>query len=499
MSLAAPISSIEADRAVNGARPAARGRGRTVFLCIPSGTPAANILRTGVFSAIRDDESVGTIVILSPLVSEPHFVEEHAGPKIRFEPLIQHEPGWLERRFIRVMQERYVKTMPTSSMRIRVAKAARAEQEVRYLDRTPLSARSKGFRRLAVSGLKSLPIPIDYWFRASDLCTLGARYAEVFATYRPSLLVTPTTGLYFGEGPLMARADRLGVPSVAIDLSWDHFTTKTAPLRRVHGLSVWNGLMKREAMHLHGYRDHQVTVTGVPQFDIYAEKRQLGTREQFLERVGAHPGRKLITLTTIPPVLFRNHPDVIETLVRAIENDELDVPAQLLVRVHPRDDVSQYERFMRHPLVVIEKPFRETIVAEGSNVDPSLADRLHLGATLYHSDVIVNVASTIAIEAAIMDTPIVNIAYDGAEQRDYLESTRRYYDYTHFRPLVNARATRLARSPENLVNEVRSYLQQPARDRDGRARAMEQLCYRVDGSSGERVADFVLRTLASVH
>ena len=43
-------------------------------------------------------------------------------------------------------------------------------------------------------------------------------------------------------------------------------------------------------------------------------------------------------------------------------------------------------------------------------MDPSLADRLHLGATLYHSDVIVNVASTIAIEAAVMDTPIVNLA-----------------------------------------------------------------------------------------
>jgi hypothetical protein len=474
------------------------GRGRTVFLCIPSGTPAANILRTGVFAAIRDDPAVSTLVILSPLVSESHFIEEHAGPKVRFEPLIPHEPGWIERRFIRVMQERYVKTMPTSSMRIRVAKAARAESEVRYLDRTPLSTKSRGAKRLAVGALRRLPLPIDVWFRASDFCTLGSRYADVFDQYRPSLLVTPTTGLYFGEGPLMARADRLGVPSVAIDLSWDHFTTKTAPLRRVRGLAVWNGLMKREATQLHGYRDEQVVVTGVPQFDIYARKSRLGTRAEFFKKVGADPSRKLITLTTIPPVLFRNHPDVIDTLLRAIEADALGEPAQLLVRVHPRDDMSQYERFMGHPRLVIEKPFRETIVAEGSNVDPSLADRLHLGATLYHSDAIVNVASTIAIEAAVMDTPIVNIAYDGLEQREYLESTRRFYDYTHFRPIVEAGATRLAHSPGALIQEVRQYLEDPGRDRAGRERAVEQLCYRVDGKSGERVAEFVLRTLAAV-
>jgi hypothetical protein len=497
VSLAAPASSASVEPTTGVSSRPARPR-RTVFLCIPSGTPAANILRTGVFPAIRDDDSVGTVVILSPLVSQPHFVQEHAGPKVRFEPLISHEPGWLERRFIRVMQERFVKTMPTSSMRIRVAKAASAEGEVRYLDRTPLSTRSRGARRVAVGALKRLPLPIDFWFRASDFCTLGSRYADVFAEYRPSLLITPTTGLYFGEGPLMARADRLGVPSVAVDLSWDHFTTKTAPLRRVHGLAVWNELMKREATQLHGYSDDQVAVTGVPQFDIYADKSRLGKREAFFERVGADPARKLITLTTIPPVLFRNHADVIQTLVQAIDADALGTPAQLLVRVHPRDDLAQYQRFMSHPQVVIEKPFRETIVAEGSNVDPSLADRLHLGATLYHSDVIVNVASTIAIEAAVMDTPIVNLAYDGPEQRDYLESTRRFYDYTHFRPLVESGATRLAYSADDLIREVQESLKNPSRDRVGRERAVEQLCYRVDGRSSERVADFVLRTLATV-
>ena len=38
----------------------------------------------------------------------------------------------------------------------------------------------------------------------------------------------------------------------------------------------------------------------------------------------------------------------------------------------------------------------------------------HLGDTLYHADVVVNVASTITIEACIFDTPVVNINFDGA-------------------------------------------------------------------------------------
>ena len=109
----------------------------TLFLCIPSGTPAANLLRTAVFPTVRDDPSVERIVILSPYASDAHFRDELQGPKIDFAELAPGVPGWLERRFIRVMQEKFVKTMPTESMRIRIARAEmleRAQQkEIRIL------------------------------------------------------------------------------------------------------------------------------------------------------------------------------------------------------------------------------------------------------------------------------------------------------------------------------------------------------------------------------
>ena len=83
----------------------------------------------------------------------------------------------------------------------------------------------------------------------------------------------------------MGRADAAGVPILAIDLSWDHFTTKTAPLRRAAGLSVWNETMKRQAVEIHGYLPEQVCVAGVPQFDIYARPDTFQTREAFLRRI----------------------------------------------------------------------------------------------------------------------------------------------------------------------------------------------------------------------
>ncbi len=472
-----------------------RPRGRTIFLCIPSGTPAANLLRTGFFPLLRDAEEVGCIVILSPLVREAHFREEFEHPKVRFEELLSHAPGWLERRIIRILQERYVKTMQTESMRIRVARERRLELgEARYLDRGGLGDPSTRGRRLAMAAIKRLPLSLPLLFEVSDRLTLGDRYAALFERERPDLLVTPTTGIYFGEGPLMARADRARVPILAVDLSWDHFTTKTAPLRRVAGLAVWNEAMCRQAIEIHGYRPEQLCVAGVPQFDLYAEPATYLPRDDFLRAIGADPAKRLLALTTIPPVLYAFHEVVIDELLAAIRAGRLG-PAQLLVRLHPRDDLARYERFVDLPDVIVEKPFRETIVAEGSNVDPSRGDRLHLANTLKHSDVVLNVQSTITIESAIVDTPVVNIGFDGHAQRDFLDSARRYYRYTHYKPLIDAGAARVALSPDEMIQLTRQYLDRTELDREGRRRAVAEQCFQVDGKAAERVAEFVLRSL----
>ena len=290
---------------------------KTLLLGVPSGTAAANMLRTAVFSTLKEAVPEIRLVVLSPLSGEPHFVEEFASPKVQLEYMPPYVPGALERRLIRVLQEKFVKRMPTESMRIRVARAKRAEHEIRYLDRLPLDSGATGLRRLVLAALVALPLGRQAWFDVLDRLTLGTQYRDLFARLRPGLVVTPTSGLYLAEGPLLARARRAGVPTMAVDLSWDHFTTKTAPLRPVSRLCVWNELMRGEAVRLHGYRPEQIFVTGVPQFDHYADRAKLGSRSDFLAAIGAPCNARLVTLTTVPSILYPDHVGVLEHLLSA--------------------------------------------------------------------------------------------------------------------------------------------------------------------------------------
>jgi len=270
--------------------------------------------------------------------------------------------------------------------------------------------------------------------------------------------VVANPGLVFAEVPLLRTARRRGVPSMVIDASWDNFTNKLLPVRQADRLVVWNDIIKAQAVTLHGYRPDAIRVTGAPQFDPHFRTEVRTPRDAFFRRIGADPARKLIALTTTPPSLYPHHAHVLRALVAAIEGGTLG-DAQVLVRLHPRDDVEAYREFEGTPHVIVEKPFRDTVaVADGLAIDVMPEHQRHLGDTLHHADVVVNVASTISIEACIFDTPVVNIGFDGPEPSPYVRSATRYYAFTHYVNITARDAVRVAWTPGEMVALVRRYL-----------------------------------------
>jgi hypothetical protein len=317
---------------------------------------------------------------------------------------------------------------------------------------------------------------------------------DVFDRHRPTLVLVATPGLIFAEIPLLRTARRRDVPTMAVDLSWDNLTNKLLPIRRVDRLIVWNSTMRREAHELHGYPLEDIEVAGPPQFDGYFNRALRSSRTAFCRRVGLDPGRRILTLTTIPADSYPRHDLIIDRLLAAIGSGAIEQPCDVLVRVHPRDDLRQYERYAGMPHVVVEKPFRATTrAADGHSVDVSVDNTRHLADTMCYSDVVLNVASTIAIEAAIFDTPVVNIAFDEVEAgaRPFLKSPLRYYSYTHYQQIVRAGGVRIARSGGEMIQLVNRYLADPARDSDGRRRVVAEQCEFTDGRSAERLASVI--------
>jgi hypothetical protein len=456
---------------------------RCLLWSIPHGATAGNLLRTGVMASVLAAVPDVRIVLLSPLSADPAFVREFNHPRVGFDVLPPHVPAGLEGRLLGVVQSCFFSVCPTDTLRIR------APKEFPGANRWRRAKRLLG-RVLAPHGSQG------EWYDRMDRLVSDPAMAAVFERHRPSLVATASPGLIFSEIPVLRTARRAGVSTMALDLSWDNLTNKFLPPRQVNRLVLWNDSMREEASALHGYALERIAVTGSPQFDSYFTGVR-SRREDFCRALGLDPSRRLITLATIPASKFPHHAFVIDRLIAAMESGAVGEPSSLLVRVHPRDDAGPYAPYAGRPNVAVEKAFRQTPTrsGDGMDVDFMAENTRHLADTLHHSDVVLNVASTMSIEAAIFDTPVVNVAFGGqpASDRALMEW---HYGSTHYQKVVRSGAVRIARSGAEMIDLVNAYLDDPARDAAGRRRIVAEQCAFTDGRAAERVAAEIVGQLA---
>jgi hypothetical protein len=440
------------------------------------------MLRTGVLASVLDAVPDLRVVLLSPLSADPAFTREFAHPRVAFEVLPPHVLTGLEGRLFGVLQVRFLQVCKTDTLRIRGPKefpgATRYRTTKRLLGRVLAPRGGRG-----------------RWYDLVDRLVADPETERLFDRHQPTLVAAASPGLIFSEIPVLRTARRRSIPSVAVDLSWDNLTNKFFPARQLERLLVWNSGMRQEAATLHGYAPDRVTVTGAPQFDSYF-RGTWSSRADFCARTGLDPACRIITLATIPPSKFPHHAFVIDRLIAAMEAGAIREPADLLIRLHPRDDGRHYEQYAGRPHVVVEKPFRQTTTrsGDGMDIDFMSENTRHLADTLHHSDVVLNVASTMAIEAAIFDTPVINIGFDGqpGSNQALMEW---HYGSTHFQKVVRSGAVRIAQSDGELVELINMYLAAPATDAEGRRRIVADQCEFTDGRAADRVAAAIVQEI----
>jgi hypothetical protein len=320
---------------------------------------------------------------------------------------------------------------------------------------------------------------------------LPLQATEWFDRYQPDLVFYTT--LYTRQHPLEFGAQQRGIKTAAFVTSWDNPTSK-GPFRvRPDRVIVWNEFLRDEIVRYHDYRPEQFFISGVPQFDIYAQREKFLPREAFFRKWGLDPARKLITYTTGTQGTAPFDNEVIEMLYQSMQHGGLRQPGQLMVRLHPKDVPQDYRRLENLPGLVFQSAGRRGATADSWN--PTHEDMFGLAELMCYSDVVVNVASTITIDAACFDTPVVNIAYDGRVNKPFPFSAARYYDFEHYKRIVQSGGVRIAYSNEETVRHIQSYLDDPTLEAEGRRKIREQQCWKLDGRSGRRIAEYLLAFL----
>jgi CDP-glycerol glycerophosphotransferase (TagB/SpsB family) len=115
---------------------------------------------------------------------------------------------------------------------------------------------------------------------------------------------------------------------------------------------------------------------------------------------------------------------------------------------------------------------------------------------LAHSDVFLTVYSTMVVEAAVHDTPIVSVCIDAPggwnRRRKYSLPLSRIGDWPTHARFRESDAGRVVYSEGELRQAIDSYLTNPGSDMGARRAFVEREITFTDGSAGRRTAEFLL-------
>lgn len=308
---------------------------------------------------------------------------------------------------------------------------------------------------------------------------------------RPDLLLT--TGTFrFEEPAINAAAKRLGIPTLAFITSWDNPSTKNRMVFKYDGYLVWSERMKQELHHFYPHtREVPIYIVGAPQFDVFFQERFYISREQFCAEHGLRPELPIILYALGSPNFLQEHHGAIYLAERLVRGELGD--AQMLVRPHPLHDNGKEARLLENfgSRVVVQKTGEAgAVVSARSQDERQIAEWIN---TFRHADVVVNLSSTVAIDAAFFDKPVVNLDYDpqpGQADQELIKDINHLW--THFKPIAESGGVWLVNTPEEKVAAVNAYLKNPDLHRQQRRWMAEHVCGFVDGRCGRRMAEALL-------
>jgi hypothetical protein len=460
-----------------------------VFLGLPMAINVRDVLRTDAFRVLRD--SGAEIHLFTPAADVPEFRAEFAGPTVHLHPLAAPRSRAFELWDAAVLKLHVLLlSLRCETARIMIGPTLARSVWARAA-RGLLAALGRGGQNALLAATRALTVRV-----APEL------YADPFARHRPDLVVgtrvitmsgprTHSSPRYLDRHLLMSAA-RHGVPTMVLVSSWDNLTTSGFFPVAVDRITVWNEIMRAQAIDVHALPAERVVVTGAPQHDVFARTEPFQQRAAFLRALGLDPARRLVVYTTGTEGTIGGEPALVGVIARALERELADV--QLLVRLHQLDRMDRYRELVGHPRVAFDQAGRASQGAyHDRDFDAAQSERL--ADTLRHADVVVNAASSISIDAAAVGTPVVCVDFDAQPGTPYHTSVTRFYDFTHQRPVVESGGVARVRSPEEMVAAIRRYLDDPTLDAAGRERLVREQCHVLDGRAGRRVAEAVLGLL----
>ena len=329
-------------------------------------------------------------------------------------------------------------------------------------------------------------------------------YADLFDKYQPDLVIASTPGWRMDRYLLRESAQR-GIPNMTVIVGWDNSSSYNVSGADVQWATCWSQLQKDELVHGSDWKPEQVNIGGIPSYDGYFRKQWRMPRDEYFKLHGLDPNRKLISYASSFVHFAPNYPNI-EALAKLVSSDMLAEPSQLLIRLHPSHFQDKPKIFAdeRAQVFELEKKYPHVHVVQPVAMGGSLGyyggeDMDEKSSMMAYSDVLVTVYSTMLVETAVHDTPMIAATIDVPggwnKPNKFSLSLKEIGDWPTHQRFRRAKAGRVAKDETELRDALNLYLKDRTVDSQERRKFVEDEITFTDATSGQRTAEYILTVL----
>ena len=331
-------------------------------------------------------------------------------------------------------------------------------------------------------------------------------YTDLFDKYNPDMVIASTPGWRM-DRYLLRESTRRGIPNMTVIVGWDNSSSYNVSGADVQWATCWSQLQKDELVYGSDWNPEHVNIGGIPSYDGYFRKQWLMARDDYFKLHGLDPSRKLISYASSFVHFAPNYPNI-EALAKLVSSDSLAEPSQLLIRLHPSHFQDKPKIFAeeRAQVFELEKKYPHVHVVQPVALGGSLGyyggeDMDEKSSMMAYSDVVVTVYSTMLVETAVHDTPMIAATIDipggWNHPRKFSLSLKEIGDWPTHKRFRDAKAGRVATNEKELCEALNMYLKDRTIDSTQRRGFIEDEITFTDGTSGKRTAEFILKVLRS--
>ncbi|MFC2110061.1 UDP-glycosyltransferase, partial [Bacteroidota bacterium] len=265
---------------------------------------------------------------------------------------------------------------------------------------------------------------------------------ETLIKEKPSLIFLTNQRPLTAIAALLAAQD-LNIPTVTFIYSWDNLPKGMMVVNSDYYF-VWSAHMKEELLFYYPeVLEENIFVVGTPQFEIHYQPELIISKEEFYKTYHLEEGRKYICFSGDDITTSPNDEYYLEDVAKAVK--KLNAKGNnigIIYRKCPVDFTDRHKKIYEEykNIITLIDPLWENLGNSWNRVMPKKKDMNLLASTVFYTDLVINIGSSMVFDYAAQNKPCAYLNYDTDKRKNVNWCIDQIYKYIHFQSMPSKNA-----------------------------------------------------------